>query len=113
MTGTAVEKGRSLEAVRLEMMKVFQRAAKQRSERPKLVDDPCEPYPDTAPCWAIYERRELLEAVNVELLSRGLPLVDEPAIKKVEYMAVGHCDYADKFTLYCAELATGMSDIRP
>ena len=100
-------------AVKDEMMKVFQEAAKSRSERQETVEDTAEPWPGREPGWVVYERQQLLTAVNVERSCRDLAPVGEGLLKKVERMACGHSDYAEKYTLYCAELAVGMSDIHP
>lgn len=37
----------------------------------------------------------------------GLPPVDLAEFQAAERRAVGHVDYADKFSLYCAWLACG------
>lgn len=95
-------------AVKDEMMVVFQRAAESRSERQEVVEDVVEPWPGREPGWALYERQQLHTAVNVERACRYLESVPESVIKRVERMACGHSDYAEKYTLYCAELAVGM-----
>lgn len=89
------------------------RAAKSRPERGGWVDDLCEPWPRQQPQWVLYERQQMLEAVNVERLTRGLESASESDVKRVEQMAEGHTDYGSKFALYCTELALGETEIRP
>lgn len=96
-----------------EMQKVLSRAAQERRERPDLVDDPIGPWPGQELEWVLYEREQLLTAVNVERASRGLPEAALSDVKRVEQMAVGHTDYGHKFSIYCAELAMGETEIRP
>jgi hypothetical protein len=87
------------------MTAVFEKAASEREDREQLVIDPCPPWPGRAELeWVIYERSQMLAAVNSERLARGLPVVAEVAIKRAEQMAQGHSDYSSKFALYCTEL---------
>ena len=57
-----------------EFRTVFTRAAQERSKRPGLVDDPVGPWPGRELAWVPYEREQMLEAVNVVRLTKGLPL---------------------------------------
>jgi len=52
--------------------------------------------------WIIYERKVMLDAVNVERFRRGLSAVLD--VNKAERCATGHVDYTQKFALYCAEM---------
>lgn len=49
----------------------------------------------------------LLPFVNQERHKRRLPPVSLEALARVEQLAVRHCDYGPKFSLYCAEIAMG------
>jgi len=50
----------------------------------------------------------MFDAVNAKRHVHELPPVAmELFIRKVEQLAVGHCDYTQKIALYCAELAHG------
>lgn len=101
------------ERVYATMQDVFQEAAKKRKDRPKAVKDPLDSNGWVLPEWVLYERRQLLSAVNLERLSRNLPAATERDISRMEQMACGHTDYGTKYPLYCAELALGMTDIKP
>lgn len=94
------------------MKDTFQRAAKHRKDRPKSVKDPLDPNGFVVPEWVLYERRQLLSAINLERLTRKLEPVMESQVFRVEQMACGHTDYATKYPLYCAELALGMTNIK-
>jgi len=54
--------------------------------------------------WVIYEHLAMMEAVNTELRSRGLPDADPEEVCRIERGAAGHCDYADKYALHLAFL---------
>jgi uncharacterized protein YkwD len=82
------------------MLNVLQTAAKERNKRSKWVNNGKHLEPE----WVIYERAQLFEAVNQERALRGLPSLTLDDIRRVEYTAEGHIDYASKFALYCAEL---------
>jgi hypothetical protein len=87
---------------------VFAKAAKERRNRPSMVPDPCETrFIHTVPAYVLFERDTLLAAVNAERGRRGLKPVDVGAIDRVERLACGHIDYAEKYPLYCTELALG------
>lgn len=75
--------------MKAELLETLQKAAKQRSKR----ND-----------WIEYEQQQMTDAVN-RLRARAAKLpVTQEAVAKVEQLAVGHSDYAEKFALYCAEL---------
>lgn len=89
---------------------VLLEAAGHRRERDDIVTGPgglpeCE--------WVGYERDQMRAAVDAERARRGLPPVSGEAVRRVEQMAAGHCDYAKKYALYCAELGMGIEEIRP
>ena len=54
--------------------------------------------------WMAYERLVMLEAVNAELRSRGLPDAEPDEVWRIERSAGGHCDYAAKYALHLAFL---------
>jgi hypothetical protein len=92
---------------------VLQEAAKERPKRQELGPSPKGCYQTTEPAWVAFERRALLDAVNLERRVRGLPQVTEAQVIRVENQAHGHVDYAHKYALYCAELAMGEDNPRP
>lgn len=47
----------------------------------------------------------MFDATNEERRSRGPSPVTMAEIERVERLAVGRCDYSEKFALYCAEIA--------
>ncbi len=58
--------------------------------------------------WVVFERQSRFDAVNAKRHVHELPPVTmELFIRKVEQLAVGHCDYTQKIALYCAEMAHG------
>jgi hypothetical protein len=62
------------------------------------------PHRREADGWIIYERDQLLRAVNRERSRRGKPPVESARLESVERRAVGHSDYSSKYALYSAEL---------
>lgn len=54
--------------------------------------------------WVIFEREQMWKAVNNERTKLNKLPVALSEIKRVETTALGHVDYAKKFSLYCAEL---------
>lgn len=89
-----MNKLQSLQSVFLDLLT---EAQKQRAQRCERVLDELE--------WVVYERGVMLKAVNKVRLHRNCFGVVIEEIKRVETFAVGHCDYSQKFALYCAELA--------
>lgn len=57
--------------------------------------------------WILFEREQMLAAVNEARAEEGLPPVTVAAVWDAECAASGHADYIAKFALYCAELALG------
>ncbi len=54
--------------------------------------------------WIDYERRSLLEYINIKRVCNNLPPIDMPYyIRYIDNPATGHSDYANKIALYCAE----------
>ena len=90
---------------------ILRNAASQRAKRNKWVFDPFEGMNVLE--WVIYERKLMLDEVNRFRESKGLDPVGENDILRVEQLAVGHVDYAEKFSLYCAELSDGVEEIQP
>jgi len=77
-------------------------AAKDRDKREQFV--PRLDGKGTEPAWAFYERRLMHETVNLERANRSKKPLDLIEVAKVEQLALGHSDYAQKYALYCAEL---------
>lgn len=105
-------------AVRDRLSAVFQTASKERKARPDLVRVEKvtlhgRKFVDWEPAWVIYEREQMLAAVNVERTTRGLPPVDIRHVERVEQMACGHVDYGTKYPLYCSEIALGEEQPAP
>jgi len=94
-------------------LQVFQEAAKERDRRQDFGPSPKGAFPTTEPAWVAFERRAMLDAVNLERRVRGLPQITEAQVIRVENQAHGHVDYAHKYALYCAELALGEDRPRP
>lgn len=88
-------------AVRDELLKRLRAAAKHRDTRPELDAN-------GEPAWVAYERQVMHEEVNAYRRDAGLPEIDLAEVARVERQACGHVDYADKYALYCAELACGI-----
>lgn len=82
---------------------VFDAAAKERPQRHEWVFDPMEGR--QALGWIIYEREQMLQAVNRIRHTLNRPPVEMLAVWRCEISASGHSDYYRKFPLYCAELA--------
>lgn len=84
---------------------VLLEAATQRGRREQIVQSPDGLF---EAAWAEYERDQLLLAVNAERSRRGLPATTRDDIRHADRQAAGHVDYADKISLYCAEIAMGI-----
>lgn len=94
-------------AVRDRLQGVLAAAAQARSER----EYPVQEYPgySPVPAWVLYERYQMLCAVNLELaVYRNPGPIDIKAIERCERLAVGSVDYAEKFALGCAELVLNL-----
>lgn len=88
--------------VRNDLLAVLREAAKERDQRPDRVETPEGPEME----WALHERRTMLAWVNQYRADHGLPdEITEAEVTRVERQAAGHIDYAEKFALYCADLA--------
>lgn len=81
---------------------VLQRVSHDRDQRPEFVDK--SKGRGTEPAWVVFEREQMHEAVTKERAKLGKGPIPLKEIERVEQLAVGHTDYADKFALYCAEL---------
>lgn len=80
-------------------------AAAQRRERDEWVPSDFDPFGGgSEPGWLAYERRVMLVGVNAARERMGKPPIGAELVARVERHAGGHCDYVDKFALYCAEL---------
>ncbi len=86
-------------------LNILQTAAEDRPKRDRFVHDPFEKMDVLE--WVIHERKIMLDEVNRFRSSKGLDVIDEKELLRVERMAVGHVDYARKFALCCAELTQG------
>jgi hypothetical protein len=78
-------------------------AAGERSQRHEVVDGP--DGPELA--WMVYERSQMLDAVNAERATRSLPPVPVEDVIWAEQQACGHSDYVKKFAIGCADLVVG------
>lgn len=103
---------RDRRAIQDQMLQTFQVAAKDRDKRKDYVPVPGDPTWGE-PGYVAFERDVMLKAVNKERSARGMAPVSLQDFMRVEQLAVGHTDYATKFSLYCAELAVGEIDIQP
>ncbi|PRX91943.1 hypothetical protein [Allonocardiopsis opalescens] len=83
--------------------------ATRRDERPDLETR----HGRTEPGWVWFEAETMLRLLNNERTERGLPLASVRDVMRLESMAAGHVDYTKKYALYCAELAMGITPIRP
>lgn len=54
--------------------------------------------------WVVYERGQMLAAVNAEREARNLPPVPLEEVRRVERRAEGHSDYVAQFAWGCAGL---------
>jgi hypothetical protein len=79
-------------------------AAKERGKRPEAIHTEFGPEWE----WMRFEREAMLAAVNDERARRNLPPVTAGQVQTANIQAGGHVDYADKFALYCAEIAMGI-----
>jgi len=84
---------------------VLSEAQTQRSDRQSFKHDPFEGR--DVPEWMLFERKVMLDEVNRWRENHGAQLLTERQLVKAERLAVGHIDYAQKFSLYCARLAQG------
>jgi hypothetical protein len=82
---------------------VFLAAAEERVHRPEFIDSPDGP----EMAWVIYERTQMLNAVNAERAARDLPPVPAEDVIRAERQACGHCDYVKKYAIGCADLVVG------
>lgn len=87
------------------LLKVLSKAAKVRSARQAIQTGPAGGY---EPAFVGYERLQMLAEVRRWQRKLGHSLLaEEAAIRYAERQANGHADYADKYALICAEVATG------
>jgi hypothetical protein len=75
--------------------------ARQRHLREHMIDTPNGPQI----AWVAWELNRMTALVNRIRVERDLPYVTREQVTRVEQQALGHFDYAEKFALYCAELA--------
>lgn len=73
------------------------KAQQERSEREDITDS-------GEPEWAVFEREKLLELVNAERASRGIPPATMEAGIRVENSAVGYFDYTRTLAIGAADL---------
>jgi hypothetical protein len=88
------------------LIKVLGDATSVRDQRRDTVQTPDGPEPG----WVVYEREQMLTAVNRERASRGLPPASMDAIARVDTQSAGHVDWLEKFALRCSELAFGLRE---
>jgi hypothetical protein len=94
---------RTLLELRDQLQKLLIETAKERKKRPEFVKDA---KGWNVPAWVLHECHVMCEAVNRARSERGWAPVTEADIAKVETFASGHVDYASKYALYCAEIAS-------
>lgn len=106
---------RALAAEATELMDVWAQmgavlldASKQRDQRRTVVDTVDGP----EMAWTMFERSEMLAEVNRVRVQRGHPPVGLAEITLVDNLASGHCDWFEKFSFYCAEVAFGLNPLR-
>lgn len=83
---------------------VLTQAASQRDQRPSVIDLPDG---DVEREWVLFERAEMLKAVNRIRRGRGHPPVELAAITRADLSGKGHSDWFERFTFDCARLAVG------
>jgi len=81
---------RQLLKIRDELSAILHKAAKKRRFNPEG--------------WIAYERQQMHTAVVAARAKLGKGPISLAEIERVEATAVGHTDYARKWSLYCAEL---------
>lgn len=77
------------------------RAQEERSQRQKFVQLE---NGSTELGWVMYEREQMLTAVNALRSAAGRPPVSVDALEAAETRACGHVDYTSKFAIGCADL---------
>jgi hypothetical protein len=86
----------------------FALAAKERPARQTRVKTTdWKGRPDEEIGWVVFEREVMHKLVNEIRVKRGLSEIGISEVQKVETWACGHVDYAQKYAIYCAELALG------
>ncbi len=83
---------------------IFLDAVKERRKRPASIHTEFGQEWE----WMRFERETMLTAVNEERRRRNLPPATAEQVQNANVQASGHFDYADKFALYCAEIAMGI-----
>jgi hypothetical protein len=83
------------------LVAVLVEAGKKRSLRQNIVNTPHGPELG----WAQYEREVMFEETNRLRAEQGHVLGDFARIERFDRLAAGHVDWAEKFSLYCAEYA--------
>ncbi|MCK2245405.1 MULTISPECIES: hypothetical protein [unclassified Crossiella] len=56
--------------------------------------------------WVLFEREVMLAAINRARAETGRAPVRIEEVVRAEEQAIGHVDYAMKFSLYCADLVS-------
>lgn len=97
---TPLQRNDELRALAAKFREVLATACTERRSRPGIVTGPHGPELE----WVVYERTQMLAAVNEELARRGQPAASVDAVLRAENQAAGHSDYARKYALYCAEI---------
>lgn len=90
------------------LLGIFQRLAAQRTQREEVIPGRTG---GQELAWHRYELNGMLAAVNLERAWVGDPAVVIDLIEQADQQACGHCDYAAKFTFYCAEIVYGISPL--
>jgi len=57
--------------------------------------------------WVLFEREQMLQAVNDLRTRAGKTPVSAEQVTQAEQRAMGHVDYTTKFAIACADLVAG------
>lgn len=88
-------------ALRDHLLNVLIDAAKERDKRPDVLATPY----GMECAWAAFERSVMVDEVNRYREARMLPPIDPHDVRRADSLSAGHVDWAEKFALYCAEIA--------
>jgi hypothetical protein len=95
-----VSRRNGVRAAAEQLRAVLRGAVGQRDQRPELVETDG----GSERAWVLFERQEMLTAVNVLRVERDLPPIGIEVITRMDLYATGHVDWFEKFSWSCAEL---------
>jgi hypothetical protein len=90
-------------ALRDRLLNHFIELASHRDERQEIIQSGAASGLEMG--WVLFERHGMLEEVNRIREERGLMRTTLGPVWQAERLCVGHVDYAEKWALYCAEIA--------